>query len=197
MRYIGIDVAGSKKDQVVAVLNEKLEIEKVLFEKVCSKEDADKLARKIYEEYGEDSIIAIDASRFLSKGPQNGRECEREIKSRNLANPQFTPTRETFDPVKHDWFQIGFYLFDAFGIQRPNVIEVFPTASYNCLKKSKVFFSLPIHFVSKKTGQDLLDAVCAAVTAHCYNKGEFAAYGSDEEGKIIVPAIKKRSRGIA
>ncbi len=191
MRYIGIDVAGSKRNQVIAVLNDRLEIEKILAEKVSSKEDAIKLARKIYDKYGKDSVIAIDASRYLSKGPKNGRQCEREIRSRKLANPQFTPTRETFDSEKHDWFQVGFYLFDAFGIRRPNVIEVFPTASYNCFKDSKLFFNLPIHFVSKKGGQDLLDAVCAAVTAYYYRKGDFTAYGDDEEGKIIVPAVKK------
>ena len=157
-------------------------------EKVKSKNDVKVLAKKIYKNYGTRPIIAIDGPRCWAKGPGFGRECEREIVGKIKSSLLWTPS-EGKRNKKHEWMEISTWFFDAFGPKKPNVIEVFPAASYPFLEKSRISFTLPTHAIKKKYREDILDAICAAVTGFYYSKGKYEGCGNEKEGYIILPRL--------
>jgi len=195
VKYIGIDTASFKRQQTIVVLDENFRVS-VRLENPSEKDHIKDLAQDIYNEYGEDSIIAIDAPRHFSKGPKNGRECERKLRRRYFpeVNPQWAPTAENFEKKAlpwHEWLKVGFYFFEAFGNNKSNVIEVFPAASYVLLKKSDISIQLPVCRIDKRYREDILDATIAAITGYYYNKGNehHESVGNDEEGQIVIPKV--------
>lgn len=188
MNYIGIDVAGLKKQQVIAVLDNDFGV-KILLEKIKKRDDVAKLSKRIYGDYGENSIVAIDSPRCWSIGPKNIRKCEKEIRQYIKTNLINTPIKSNYNKKQHEWMQVGMWFFEAFGNNRPNVIEVFPSASYALLNNSKISFKLPISQINKSYKKDTLDAICAAITGYYYHINKYQKYGDEEEGYIIVPKI--------
>ncbi len=177
---------------MIAVLNRKnrrMTVEDIRFRRIRKRKDAALLAGEIWRDYGKRAVIAIDSPRRLSPGPKCGRQCEREIKKEGLANPQWSPTRTEIGEARYEWMRVGFDLFRAFdSYYGRNVIEVFPTASYKVLKDPGIRVDLPFSHITKKNGQDVLDAVCAAITAYYWDNGSSRSFGEgDKHGEIIVP----------
>jgi len=199
MKYVGIDVAGSTKDQIIAIVDKNLSVRDVLIKKITNSDEAMRLASEISKDHGEDLIIAIDAPRVYATGPTFGRRAEKELKRLKLANPIFTPPKNRENPILHNWMQIGRWLFQAFEKYNKNVIEVFPTAAYNRFSKSNIKYCIPVRFIKKKLASDISDAICAALTAYCHDTGQAEKIGDDKEGFIVIPKIasgkKKRSSG--
>ena len=142
-------------------------------------------------------VVAIDSPRSPSSNPDGkwGRECERKVMKLGTP-PQWTPPAEYFKQPGHDkeWMEIGFRIFEEFERLKAagsvkDVIEVFPSASYG--RFGDLAFAIPIKLFNRKAKTDQLDAVCCALTAWRYAQGYYDAYGSKEEGQIIVPAFDK------
>ena len=137
MKFVGIDVAGAKKGQTVAVLTHELKVTQLHHGL-----QAEGLADRIFKMTGTGAIVAIDSPRSPSANPDGkwGRECERELHRRGI-RVQWTPPAEYFNQKDHDkeWMAIGFKLFADFAELKKagsvkDVIEVFPSASYKTLR---------------------------------------------------------------
>lgn len=111
-----------------------------------------------------------------------GRHCEVMVSAHRVATPQWTPLAEAAKP----WMQLGFKLFEAL-TQFPNVLEVFPSASYAQLAGAE---SVECRFTLSnfsKGPKDMLDAYVAAVTAREFMNGRGQAVGGgDGLGQIIL-----------
>ena len=116
-------------------------------------------------------------------GQGNGRHCEVVVKAHNLANPQWTRTRDECP----SWMRLGFALFEAVNSGAPTY-EVFPSASYRLLGKGDRV-EANIEFSQFLPGpKDMLDAVVAALTVREYLAGRGCAVGDgDGLGAIILP----------
>ncbi len=188
MHFVGIDVAGSKKGQAVAVMTEDLKVTHLRHGLECAE-----VAEVVLSMIDPGAVVAIDSPRSPSDNPGGkwGRECDRAMHRRGTPI-QWTPPAEYFEQPNHDkeWMALGFELFKAFEKledqgEIAEVIEVFPSASYGHFAQLEV--TLPLHFIDRKAKTDQLDAVCCAVTAWCYARGCHEAFGDPKEGQIIVP----------
>ena len=188
MQFVGIDVAGSKKGQAVAVLTHDLKVTHLLHGL-----PAEEVADMVISLVGPGAMVAIDSPRSPSANPGGkwGRECDRQV-NRQGVRVQWTPPAEYFDQKNHDkeWMAIGFQLFKDFEKLKAegrvaNVIEVFPSASYGRFVELEV--ALPFHLLDRKAKTDQLDAICCALTGWCFRNRHYEAAGDEEEGQIIVP----------
>ena len=192
MHFVGIDIAGEKKGQSVAVMDRHLRLISLK-----GGERAEGLPERIVQEFGRKIIVAIDAPRQPSIGLTGkwGRLCEREIQKECQVRPQWTPDIKLFEGTddrrkRYEWMEIGFNIFEGFlsCIAPNNVIEVFPSASYGNFPPKEVKTNFALFNPKHKTDQ--LDAICAALTAWYFWNGQYRAIGDPIEGQIIVP--KKR-----
>jgi hypothetical protein len=112
-----------------------------------------------------------------------GRHCEVILRSLNMANPQYTPTKAHCLP----WMQLGFGLFSILE-NREGVFEVFPAASYSILK-GQTNPKVTIDFANFGPGpKDMIDACVAAITVFEYLGGRGCEVGGgDGLGSIILP----------
>lgn len=191
LQFVGIDVAGSKKGQAVAVLAQDLRVAHLRHGL-----PAEGLAEKVFTLTGPGVIVALDSPRSPAANPSGkwGRECERRLYRRGI-RLQWTPPHEYFQQQGHDkeWMEIGFGLFKEFAKRKAagevaEVLEVFPSASYGSFAELGV--TLPFNALDRKAKADQLDAVCCALVAWCYGHGHFEAVGEETEGQIVVPEFK-------
>jgi hypothetical protein len=112
-----------------------------------------------------------------------GRHSEVIIRTLKLANPQWTPIQGECP----EWMLLGFELFRALK-DKPNVFEVFPSASYAMLEKcSEPTFQINLFEFSRRP-KDMLDACVAAITVREYLEGRGCEVGGgDKLGSIILP----------
>lgn len=120
---------------------------------------------------------------WFEKSKQSiGRECEVIIKSYNIANPQWTNTKEK----SPEWMQLGFNIFSALE-KFPSVYEVFPSASYKMLGGENIKYELCLNEFSKGA-KDMLDASIAALTVYEFLNGHGCKVGGkDKLGTIVLP----------
>lgn len=187
MYFVGIDVAGRNRYQVIAIMDESFKVD-ILIEKVENKKDAKKLVYKIKRLCGEDSIIAIDSPRCLSKRGMN-RPCERQLRKELKVNLLPTPDKHSYCEKLHSWIKSGMWLFAEFGNHRINVIEVFPSASYKILKNQNFCIKINFGQISKEYRKDIMDAICAAITGYFFKENRYQKFGDEKEGYIIVPKL--------
>ena len=189
MYFIGIDVAGEKKGQAVATLDETLTVVSL-----TAGQPVEGLAEKVTKAYGKDLIVAIDSPRQPSAGLNEkwGRSCEREVRRELGVNPQWTPDAGFFQGnderrMRYAWMENGFKLFRDFSscISPKCIIEVFPSTAYENFPSEEVKINLSLFNHKAKTDQ--LDAICCALTAWCFWKGQYRVFGDKDEGEIIVP----------
>lgn len=121
-----------------------------------------------------------------------GRHCEVVVKSLGIANPQWTGIDEDCP----DWMKLGFMVYEVMKDFK-YVFEVFPSASYNLLRKDHDL-KVKINFANFSQGpKDMIDACIAAMTAYEFVHGRGSEVGGgDGLGSIILPRplIGKPSR---
>jgi hypothetical protein len=112
-----------------------------------------------------------------------GRHCEIVIRALNLANPQWTPTRQ----AAPGWMRVGFALFEILG-RHYETFEVFPSASYKMLDEANIpCITLPMR-AFRRGPQDMLDAHVAALTVAEFKLGRGCEVGGgDGLGTIVLP----------
>jgi predicted nuclease with RNAse H fold len=112
-----------------------------------------------------------------------GRHCEVVLKSLGIANPQWTRTESEC----LDWMKLGFMIYEAMK-DFNYVFEVFPSASYNLLRKDRDL-KVKINFANFSQGpKDMIDACIAAMTVYEFMHGRGAEVGGgDGLGTIILP----------
>ena len=121
----------------------------------------------------------------------SGRHCEVIIAAHRLANPQWTPLRETAP----EWMQLGFDLFSHLR-DLPHVYEVFPSAAYMQLSESTSAM-LSINFAGFARGpKDMLDAAVSALVVRDFLAGKGCEVGGgDGLGSIVLPRPLASSHG--
>jgi hypothetical protein len=112
-----------------------------------------------------------------------GRHSEIVVRALKLANPQWTPTRDTAPA----WMRLGFALFETLNPDF-ETLEVFPSASYRMLDTAntpRVTFDLRSFTRGPK---DMLDAYVAALTIGEFKSGRGCEVGGgDGLGTIVLP----------
>ena len=191
MVYIGIDVASV--NQTIAIMDDQLKVINLLIN-----EPVKGLARKIIKLVSDNFIVAIDAPRkpVRNKDRKWGRVCEVDLHKMGY-RLQWTPPLEIVkERSDKQWMINGFQLFEDFEqIKKINtsieIIETFPSACYG--RFHNLFITLPFHFFDRRSKKDQIDAICCALTAWCYNNGNYQAIGNVIEGQIII-TIKEELR---
>ena len=133
--------------------------------------------------------------------PGVGRHCEVVVRSLKLGNPQWTPLLGDAP----DWMRLGFELFSAVeaGAYRggasarigagahtaPQVLEVFPSATYRALHGSPERIPVRISLEGFAPGpKDMLDAAAGALTALQVARGAGCLVGGgDGLGTLALP----------
>lgn len=200
---IGIDVGGIKKGFHAVASHDGRYHQK--FHSI----DPHKVAEWVLSHQPE--AVAIDAPAMFSEHGRS-RLAERELVNNGL-RCFYTPTRALASKSRfYDWVFNGERLYQALGLplfsenhhQAPCVMETFPHAIHMLLWKNAPS-SLPLGSksltrkstlkdrcqfdVSALTNQDFIDAALCAVAADHFNKQQFIAYGSQNEGFIVLPKI--------
>lgn len=185
MRWAGVDVGGQRKGFDVAVIDATGLLE--LRGRLTS---ADVVA--IVDDL-RPHVVGIDSPRSCAPGGERSRECERKV-AKQICGIRWTPDA---DSVKardyYDWIVQGLSLYSALGGVAPEVIEVFPTASWTRWVGTRgssrrsawtrsALSSLALADIPTRTNQDQRDAIAAAVTARQYTDGR-----TETIGEIVVP----------
>jgi hypothetical protein len=112
-----------------------------------------------------------------------GRHCEVIIRALNLANPQWTPTKQ----ATPGWMRVGFTLFEVLSPDY-ETFEVFPSASYKMLDVASMpCITLPMRSF-RRGPKDMLDAHVAALTVAEFKAGRGCEVGGgDGLGTIVLP----------
>lgn len=117
-----------------------------------------------------------------SKKEKLGRECEVIIKSYGIANPQWTRTSDE----SPKWMKLGYSIYKSLK-DFPFIYEVFPSASYNMLKKENVKYELCLNAFNGGV-KDMLDASVAAITVYEFINGRGCEVGGEDGlGTIVLP----------
>jgi predicted nuclease with RNAse H fold len=185
MRWIGVDVGGQRKGFDVAVISntDLLDLRGQLScaEVVCIVDDV------------RPGVVAIDSPRSCAPAGERSRECERTV-AKEICGIRWTPDSASVGSSNYyGWIVQGLILYGALGHLPPEVVEVFPTASWTrwigkrgSARRStwsrKGLASLAVAGVPKRTNQDQRDAIAAAVTARQHSQGTTQAVG-----EIVVP----------
>lgn len=119
----------------------------------------------------------------------HGRHCEVVLKACGIANPQWTPCRES----SPEWMLLGYSLFREVA-DIGKAYEVFPSASYAVLQGCNTP-SITLDFANFHPGpKDMLDACISALTVREFSEGNgWEAGGGDGLGTIILPGKPPRS----
>lgn len=184
-RWLGVDVGGKRKGFDVAVIDE---------ERLVALRGRLDVTR-VLELAGEHSplVVAIDSPRCLAPDGHTSRDGERRL-AKEICQIRWTPDAARTEGAYYAWVHEGLGLYRALeGRQEPEVIEVFPTASWTRWfgprgKRSRAQWSmeglcgLDLMDVPKRTNQDQRDAIAAAVTARQHTAG-----GTEAFGELVVP----------
>ena len=201
MKTVGVDVGASRKGfHLVANLNGNF------LDKLHS-QDADEVVAWISEQ--EPMVIAIDApSMFSLEG--RSREAERSL-VKNGIKCFYTPTKELAQKSHfYDWVFNGELLFKKLNlpifmgkkIESTCVIETFPHGVHlsfwdgrpahnsNLTKSMARRITLEkkaIYKTCELSNIDFIDAALCAVSADYFFQDRYIAFGSDNEGYIVLP----------
>jgi predicted nuclease with RNAse H fold len=184
-RWIGVDVGGKRKGFDLAVIDEQrllalhdhLDVNGVL---------------ALVSEY-QPSVVAIDSPRCFAPDGKSARAGERQL-AREICGIRWTPDASKAVGDYYAWIHEGLALYQALEPRPgPEVIEVFPTASWTRWlgkrgKRSRADWTtaglarLDLDGLPKRTNQDQRDAIAAAVTARLHTHGDTEALG-----ELVVP----------
>jgi predicted nuclease with RNAse H fold len=146
-------------------------------------------------------VVGIDAPRMPISRPRTwrcsrgtwrrsdaglaGRHCEIAVRALGLANPQWTPMA----PAAPKWMQLGFELFAMSTLRGYQTLEVFPSATYEALRRDGSTHHVPVPLENLVLGaKDMLDAVGAAYTVARFSRGLGSEVGGgDGLGTIVLP----------
>jgi predicted nuclease with RNAse H fold len=185
MRWIGVDVGGSRKRFDVAVVDEH-ELVSLQARQRCA--DVVVLVEEV-----EPAVVAIDSPRCCALPGKKLRECERRI-AREICGIRWTPdATAVLSSSYYEWVVEGLALHASLGDRDVDVIEVFPTASWTRWvgrrgSRSRARWTheglamLGLHGVPARTNQDQRDAIAAALTAR-----QRTGRATEEVGEIVVP----------
>ncbi len=188
MRALGVDVGGRRKGFDVAVVEGRRLLH---HERRCTVADVVALAAD-----APPAAIGVDAPRGCAPAGTLSRPDERAL-SRAVCAIRFTPdaARVRAGGAFYEWIRHGLELYAALDRRLPGVpaVEVFPTAAWTLWNgprgsvtraawSARALAGLGLEGVPTRTGQDLRDAIAAAVTAQRFAQGEAASYGA-----IVVP----------
>jgi len=188
VRGLGVDVGGRRKGFDVAVVEGR---RLVRHARRCTVADVVALARE-----HEPAAIGVDAPCGCAPAGALSRADERAL-SRAVCAIRFTPDAATVQAGGrfYEWIRHGLELYAALEASVPAIpaIEVFPTAAWTrwsgprggasrAAWSALALAGLGLEGVPARTGQDLRDAIAAAVTAQRHAQGETESYGA-----IVVP----------
>ena len=183
--WAGVDVGGARKGFDLAVVGER-----GLVDRARLREPADVVA---WLRPFAPRVVAVDSPRTCAPPGTSSRPEERELAAR-ICGIRFTPARELVADEAdgyYEWIRRGLALYEALP-EEWTVVECFPTATWTRLhgprRSSRASWSaaalagLGLEGVPARAGQDLRDAVGAAVTARLHDLGE-----TESLGDIVVP----------
>jgi predicted nuclease with RNAse H fold len=187
MRWIGVDVGGTRKGFDLAVIDEAALVH-LRGHLPCS-------AVVEFVEAMDPAVVAIDSPRCCAPEGASSRHCERQI-AKAVCGIRWTP-----DPAAvgasdyYGWIVQGLELYAALADVPMEVIEVFPTASWTrwfgkrgSHRRSAWtrhgLTNLGLSGVPERTNQDQRDAIAAAVTARQYTEGTTESFA-----EIVVPLL--------
>jgi predicted nuclease with RNAse H fold len=136
------------------------------------------------------SVVAVDSPRAPAPDGLRSRPEERAL-AREICALRYTPERSRLDANPYyEWIVHGFELYAALDDAGLAAIECFPTASFTCWagrrgdrsRASWTRAALGALGVTGRSNQDERDAVAAALTARCSERGEARRFGA-----IVVP----------
>jgi predicted nuclease with RNAse H fold len=139
-------------------------------------------------------VVAVDSPRACAPPGTASRPEERELAAR-ICGIRYTPARELVADeanAYYEWIRRGLALYEALPDEW-TVVECFPTATWTQLHgpragRSRARWSAEalrragLEGLPPRMGQDLRDAVGAALTARFHDRGE-----TDRLGDIVVP----------
>ena len=184
--WAGVDVGGSRKGFDLAVVDERR-----LVDRARLREPADAVA---WLRPFSPRLVAVDSPRTCAPAGLRSRAEERELANR-ICGIRYTPAREVVADeasAYYEWIRRGLALYEALPDEW-TVVECFPTATWTRLHapragRSRARWSaaalaaLAVEGLPPRTGQDLRDAVGAAVTARLHDLGL-----TERLGEIVVP----------
>ena len=200
MKTVGVDVGAFKKGYH-AVANENGS-----FSAKFHSANVDEIVSWILKQ--EPTAIAIDAPSMFSQSGRS-RLAERLLVTHGI-RCFYTPTRELAKNSRfYDWVFNAELLFQKLNlptfmgekIQSPCVIETFPHGvhlsfwNHQFLKSKLRKFLARKHTLEQKAQYktsslgniDFIDAALCAISADYFTRGEYIAFGSKEEGYIVLP----------
>ena len=142
------------------------------------------------------AVVAIDSPRCFAPDGQTSRDGERRL-AREICGIRWTPDEARANGDYYEWIHEGLKLYRALESQPgPEVIEVFPTASWTRWlgprgRQSRATWTTDglttrdLDGLPTKTNQDQRDAIAAALTARQHTAGATEALG-----ELIVPVSR-------
>lgn len=200
---IGVDVGGLRKG-FHAVLNYSGK-----YSGQFHSRDADEMASWILKQ--QPSVVAIDAPCMFSLNGKS-REAERNL-VKNGIRCFYTPTRElAIKSSFYDWVFNGETLYQKLNLpifmgaktEMPCIIETFPHGVHlslwarepESISDGNKFLTRKLTLTQKANyeigqlnSQDFIDAALCAISADYFVDRQVTAYGSSEEGFIVLPNL--------
>ncbi len=141
-------------------------------------------------------VVAIDSPRCFAPDGQTSRDGERLL-ARAICGIRWTPDRAQCDGDYYAWIHEGLALYQALDGTGPDVIEVFPTASWTRWlgkrgKRPRADWTIEglaqvdLDGLPKRSNQDQRDAIAAALTAR-----EQTAGNTEALGELVVPKSRE------
>jgi len=181
--WLGVDVGGRRKGFDVALVDER----RVAL--LAGGLDATGVVQVVAE--WTPAVVAIDGPRGCAEPGATTRDGEKEL-ARAVCGIRWTPDEATVrsHPL-YGWVVEGLALFAALADAGPELVEVFPTASFTrwigsrngearARWTTRGIDGLGLDGVPPRTNQDQRDAIAAAVTARQYARGETERFGTIE-----------------
>jgi predicted nuclease with RNAse H fold len=189
-RWIGVDVGGRRKGFDVAVVDERRLL------RLAGRLGCDEVVALVAEK--RPAVVAIDSPRRCAPDGDRSREGERLL-AKTVCGIRWTPDAATVRASGYyGWIVEGLALYAALEQYKPDLIEVFPTASWTRWYGARAgkrraawsrdaLVTLDIEGVPRRTNQDQRDAIAAALTARQF--GQSQGRTSERFGDIVVPAV--------
>lgn len=185
MKWIGVDVGGRRKGFDVAVIDSS---ELLVLRRGLKCEEVVGIVEDV-----KPRVVGIDSPRCCAPPGATSRPCERQI-AKEICGIRWTPDAPGLEASDYYcWVVHGLRLYAALEPLEPEVIEVFPTASWTRWLGKRGpqrrstwtrsgLTTLGLSAIPKRTNQDQRDAMAAAITARQYSNSLTESFG-----EIVVP----------